>query len=51
MFTQAFVNDCIMIFRELKIKPKKTKNSNFHITVKSDLGSLKSNNQDELNKT
>ena len=45
MFTQAFVNDCILIFNELKSKPKGPQGNAFDITVKS--GEPLSSNQDE----
>ena len=48
MFTQSFVNDCIMIFNELKRKPKHAANK-FSITVQS--GGPLSSNQDDLEKT
>ena len=50
MFTKAFIDDCILIFREIKKAPKTLK-KNFSISLKSQGPLSSSNAADEMNKT
>ena len=47
MFTEAFVDDCNLIYKELKRKPRGKRN--FSISLKSN--AALSSNQDDMNKT